>query len=257
MSLILHRGGALVTRIEIDSIPVPQATDTHRPVPFGTLIDATKDALDKWEFRVSGMQHALAKAGQRYFGLFDIDRGGVDTNAGYRFKLGLRASYDKAFALAWVIGSNVFVCDNLSFSGDMKIAHKFTAKVLEKIPSLLLNACASLLLKVKQQDAQFLRYKQLQISDRIAAEVITQLYRENIVPLTKLGAVMDEWYEPRHQEHKDEGKSVWRLFNATTEALKDENPANVFALADRTPKLAGLLDRVVLDQTAVPVLAAA
>lgn len=257
MSLLIHAGGARATRAEIDAIPVPAPTESHNPVAFGRLIDATKDAMDKWTFQVVNEEHCLAKQGNRYFGLFHIGRDGVDTNAGYRFMLGLRASYDKSFALSWVVGSQVFVCDNLAFSGDMRIAHKFTKNVVDKIPQLLLNACAQLLLKVKQQDAQFLRYKQLKISDRIAGEVITQLYRHNIVPITRLGQVIDEWYEPRHQEHKDDGKSLWRLFNATTEALKDPNPANVFALADRTPRLARLLDRVVADQTAEPIAAAA
>jgi len=46
----------------------------------------------------------------------------------YGCVLGLRTSYDKSFANGVCIGASVFVCDNLSFQGEVKFERKHTPR---------------------------------------------------------------------------------------------------------------------------------
>ena len=45
------------------------------------------------------------------------------------FVVGVRNSHDKSFPAGLVIGASIFVCDNLSFSGEVKLARKHTVHV--------------------------------------------------------------------------------------------------------------------------------
>jgi hypothetical protein len=52
------------------------------------------------------------------------------------------------------------------------------------------------------------------------------MFREGVINLQRISAVLDEWEEPTHEEFR-QGKSAWRLFNVATFALNGriaENP---------------------------------
>jgi hypothetical protein len=61
-----------------------------------------------------------------------------------------------------------------------------------------------------------------------------------VVPVTRVPAILSEWRTPRHREFSQDGKTVWRLFNAFTEALKGSSPHGV--LPRRSQALHGLMD---------------
>ena len=52
----------------------------------------------------------------------------------YCWVLGLRNSHDKTFPAGIVAGASVFVCDNLSFSGEIKFARKHTRFIVRDLP---------------------------------------------------------------------------------------------------------------------------
>ena len=61
----------------------------------------------------------------RYFGLMEIHTQKASDD--YCWVLGLRNSHDKIFPAGIVVGAAVLVCDNLSFSGEIKFARKHGA----------------------------------------------------------------------------------------------------------------------------------
>jgi len=58
-------------------------------------------------------------------------------NDDYTWVLGLRNSHDKTFPAGIVAGASVFVCDNLSFSGEVKFARKHTRFINRDLPQLV------------------------------------------------------------------------------------------------------------------------
>ncbi len=179
--------------------------------------------------------HALTKDGNRYFGLMQLVNG--HTDADYGLVVGLRNSHDKSFPAGLVVGSSVFVCDNLSFSGEIKLARKHTVQIERDLPMLIDQAVGQLADHRQVQSQRFLSYKQFEITDTQAHDLIIKAYDSRILPVTSLPEVLKEWREPSHPEFK-EGKTLWRLFNAFTEIYK----GNINELPRRTQALHGICD---------------
>jgi hypothetical protein len=171
----------------------------------------------------------------RYFGLMEIHA--QKANDDYCWVLGLRNSHDKQFPAGIVAGASVFVCDNLSFSGEIKFARKHTRFIVRDLPQLVSRSIGLLLAKWHDQDKRIAAYKEAQINDTEAHDLIIRATDVNVCSNRLIPDVLHEWREPRHDAF--EGRNVWSLFNAFTESLKDGNLAE---LPKRTEALHGLLD---------------
>ena len=73
---------------------------------------------------------------------------GHDHNEDYCWVLGLRNSHDKTFPTGIVAGASVFVCDNLSFSGEVKFARKHTRFIMRDLPMLTGRAVGLLMASI-------------------------------------------------------------------------------------------------------------
>jgi hypothetical protein len=131
--LMLHCGGQLKTREEVFAVPAPSATATYTPLPYESFLVRIEKQLAVEGIRIAEERLALAKEGQRLFGLLALDLPGFLT-MDYGCVLGLRTSYDKSFANGVCIGAAVFVCDNLSFRGEVTFERKHTAGMLRDCP---------------------------------------------------------------------------------------------------------------------------
>jgi len=150
----------------------------------------------------------------------------------------LRSSLDKSIAPSIAFGSQVFVCDNLAFTGEVTISRKQTRFIDNDIRPLIHDAVANVTTMRVNQDRRFEIYQNTKILSNKAGAVICEMYRRGIVNTTKLGKVIEQWDKPDH----DFGpRTAWRLFNATTEALKG---TPVLDMPTRTIKLQTLLDEV-------------
>ncbi len=235
--LCLHTGAATVSRELVNASVTPQRTDTWVPIPHGILIDRVQRSLEQSGLRVIAESHGLTKDGYRYFGLMQMQLVNDDTDGDYGLVVGLRNSHDKSFPAGLVVGSSVFVCDNLSFSGEIKLARKHTVHIERSLPQLIDRAVGQLADHRQLQAQRFLSYKGYEITDTQAHDLIIKAYDSRILPVTSLPEVLREWREPSHPEFK-EGKTLWRLFNAFTEVYK----GNIGELPRRTQALHGICD---------------
>lgn len=90
---------------------------------------------------------------------------------------------------------------------------------------------------------------------------LMELVRNGALTPSVLGTALREWDQPRHEEHAEQGYSVWRLHNAVTEAIKP-TPSRQDALGatwQRTRKLTSFLDEKIglIDMAEPETLAAA
>lgn len=152
--------------------------------------------------------------------------------------IGVRNSHDKSFPAGLVVGASVFVCDNLSFSGEIKLARKHTSNINRDLPQLISRAMGQLTDQRGKQDQRFAAYKGTEFSDAQAHDLIVRAVDAQVVPVTYLPGVLKEWREPRHVEFRANGKTAWRLFNSFSECLK----GNLDYLPKRTQALHGLMD---------------
>jgi hypothetical protein len=234
-NLVLHTDARTATREQVALVPTPSRTASWVPIPHARLLDGVQGCLERAGMAVVSEAHGLTSEGSRYFGLLQVANN--DTEGDFGLVVGLRNSHDKSFPAGLVVGASVFVCDNLSFSGEVKLARKHTAHVERDLPQLIERAVGRLGDLRRSQDQRFSIYRQHELSDGQAHDLIIRGLDGGVVPVTRLPLVLREWREPRHLEFR-EGRTAWRLFNAFTEGLK----GNLEALPRRTQALHGLLD---------------
>ena len=160
-----------------------------------------------------------------------------DNEDDYCLVLGLRNSHDKTFPAGIVAGASCFVCDNLSFSGEIKLARKHTRFIVRDLPSLVQNGIGRLMEKWHDQSTRFDAYKHRTIDDTQAHDLIIRATDVGVVSNRMIPAVLHEWREPRHDVFQQ--RNVGSLFNSFTEALKEGSLAE---LPKRSEALNGLLD---------------
>jgi hypothetical protein len=266
-NLLLHCGGKHVTRDDLVLAPTPSRTRSWVPVAHHRLIDTVEQTVKRQGFRVTNQAHGLWGDGARYFGLMELandvaahqlaadDSNGFSSadhdianhssanpsSADYSLVVGIRNSHDKTFPASLALGSQVLVCDNLSFFGEVVIARRHTRFIERDLPGIVATAVGRLTEMRSRQADRITAYKQKQIRDRTVHDVVVQAVDSRIIPVTQLPLVIKEWRTPSHDAFLEDGRSVWRLFNAFTESFKTRS---LEMLPRRSQALHGLLDRV-------------
>jgi hypothetical protein len=231
-NLVLHCGAQAVARDALRQVRTPAATPTWTPVPHHRLVEQVEHALRASQLSVVTQAHALSHGGDRYFGLLQVETGRTD----YSLVLGLRNSHDKRFPAGLVAGAQVFVCDNLSFAGEVTLSRKHTRFIARDLPLLTERAIGQLQESWHGQEKRINRYMAHAIDDRDAHDIMVRAVDVGVCPVTVLPKVVQEWREPSHPVFRE--RTVWSLFNGFTEALKGNLPL----LPQRTQALHGLLD---------------
>ena len=216
-NLCLHCGASEVPRAALALVPTPNPTATWRPIPHEEFVSRVEWELPRYGLDIVNEAHALTHDGSRYFGLIQVAREGMD-HSDYSLVIGLRNSSDKSLPAGLVAGSQVFVCDNLAFSGEVQIARKHTPNILRDLPSLIGDALGRLLVMFRTQDERVERYQTTRLSDADAHDLTIKALDSGVVCASKIPELLKEWREPRYQEF--EPRTVWSYFNATTEVLK-------------------------------------
>jgi Domain of unknown function (DUF932) len=225
--------------VEIDrvsAVQTPAPTASYQPVPHDLLIRQVETTLEATNLRIGTTAHSLTCNGMRYFGLMEVHNRQADSSD-YCLVLGLRNSHDKTFPAGIVAGASVFVCDNLSFSGEVKFARKHTRFINRDLPQLVERAVGRLMDKWHDQDQRIAAYRESKIDDRRAHDLIIRATDVGVCSNRLIPTVLREWRKPRHPQF--ESRSVWSLFNAFTEALKERSLAE---LPRQTEALHCLLD---------------
>lgn len=238
LNLMAHCGAKTTTREEVRAVETPDATDTWFPIPHRDILHGIEGQLQASGLSIVNEAHVLDKDGNRYFGLLQVQNG--EQAKDYSLVVGIRNSHDKAFSAGIVVGSGVFVCDNLAFSGEIKLARKHTRNIGRDLSGLVNRAVGRLGNMRERQALRIDAYKRTELGDLQAHDLIVRSMDSGVISGSAIPKVLREYREPRHAEFR-EGKTAWRMFNAFTEVLKE---SNLFERPRRTQALHGIMDTV-------------
>ena len=248
--LMLHCGSHSITRNNLAALPVPEAMGPRHVVrPFAEDIELVEHQLAEFGIGITDEAFGVAANGLRYFGVLEVaplEGEWIGKDSGYGLTVGLRGSYDQSISRGLAIGAKVFVCDNLSFSGEVAILSKQTTNIGDRLPRLMRDAVARIPELAEHQHRRFEMYRNVELRPRAGDALIVELLRRGVINTTQVERVVREWDQPAHQEHAEQGYSLWRMHNAVTESLKPSNPER-FALPTvwtATTKLTKFLDEV-------------
>ena len=220
MSLIVHKGGHLVTRDDLALIEVPEVTESYMPVPHNHLADTLatigQDILKG--FILSKEQYALAREGNQMFGSLVFKR----DNSELGLSIGFRNSYDKSMAIGIAIGAEVFVCDNLALTGDITVIKKHTTNVWASLEDTAISTLYRSQRNFEKiiEDSVSMKGKSIENSD--AFKMIGLLFGNGVLTPRQLPVVKKEWLNPSYEDFRP--RTMWSFYNACTEALKSCPP---------------------------------
>lgn len=184
-NLLLHCGAKAIARRDVLRVITPFPTDTWNPIPHMDLIQHVEQTLKSNRLTIGTQAHSLSHDGMRYFGLMEIK--GRATDLDYCWVLGLRNSHDKTFPAGIVAGSSVFCCDNLAFSGEVKIARKHTRFINRDMPFLVQQAIGRLIDKWHDQDIRIDAYRNTKLKDRDAHDLNSGNSSSRLSPPSETG----------------------------------------------------------------------
>ena len=115
----------------------------YQPISHDLLIDKTRNHLEQGGFDIVDECHNLARGGQRYFGLFEITHP-TRENSERGTIVGLRNAHDKCFPAGLCAGDAPFVCDNLIFTNNVKLARRHTRHILAELDSVIARTLGKL-----------------------------------------------------------------------------------------------------------------
>jgi hypothetical protein len=246
--LMLHCGADAIDRDTLGSLRLPQPKGARHFIrPFIEDVDMIDDLLQQVDMPIKNEAFGVKfdddkVTPKQFFGLLELE-GGKDEHG---LMVGLRGSYDQTLSRGIAVGSRVFVCDNLCFSGEIEIKTKQTLDIDARIGDLLTTAIGQVPRLLNFQGERFDRYRLTQVGQTVGNSMLTDMVRSGILNASQIGRALAEWDKPSHDEHAEDGWSLWRLHNAVTEALKPTNTANnaVQRNWDRTINMTRMLDEV-------------
>jgi len=210
--MILHTGAQRVSEEEVRAVITPPPTATWYPLNHAKFLDETKEQLGAAGFDVVREQHALARAGDRYFSVLDLKN--QQSQDDYSWVVGLRNSHDQAFSAAIAGGTRVFVCDNLAFSGDEMLQRKHTRFAERDIKFLTSQLVGRLGASFTKTAAHIEAYKSREISALEAHHLVISAVDCRAVLPSQIPNILNRWRHPEFEAFKP--RNVWSFMNACT-----------------------------------------
>ena len=181
-NLVLHCGASRVEREALSQVIIPATTSSYAPIAHHEFLAQVEASLGGAGIEIVNEAHGLSRDGARYFGLLQVGRSNGESSpedisegkhygyasmqvqSEYGYVVGLRNSHDKSYPASLVVGSSVFVCDNLSFSGEIRISRKHTTFISRDLPGLTMRAVGMLSDAWGNQDKRFDAYKGFELT---------------------------------------------------------------------------------------------
>jgi len=221
--LIVHRGGELVTKDQLDLVKLPEATESYQPVSHYHLADKmltiSQDILR--DYALVGENYAIARQGNQMFAVLKFKKDQTDMALSIAF----RNSYDRSMAVGIAIGASVFVCDNLALSGEIVVMRKHTKNVWTELEDTAIATLYKSQHRFQQIAADAESLKGRTLDDDGAFERMGLLYGHDIISPRQLTVLRDEWMKPSHAQFQ--ARNYWSFYNAATNALKSCPPVTV------------------------------
>jgi len=226
--LLAHSKGAqFVSRDDLVQYVPPPATESWKPVSHNELATTLIQVMESRSLFIEQEQYVVDKNGARMFGTFDLQWQKMEE---FTAALGFRHAVDRSMSIQIAVGLRVFVCSNLSFSGEMIAVRKHTSKLdlgkeLDAAMYDYIKGFRRLLDDIQVQ-------KETVMEERKAKTLIYDIFRQKIMPVRLFHPVVTDW----ETRAKQESPTGWLLHNVCTQQLHALAPAPKFQATARLGK---------------------
>lgn len=218
-NLMLHAGAFPAQRAEVMTIPAPPPEGRWHPIRHSTFVGEVESMLSDYGIEPRG-EGAFALGGQegaRMFGVLPVRIASIGDLADLEFVLGLRNSTDKSYSASLVVGTRVFVCDNLAFSGSVGMRRKHTVNIMRDLPLLIADMLSQWGPMAHRQQYQIERMKEIETRPTEINTLLVESIRHDVLSTRRIKPILAYMDDPPegHEPH-----TLWGVFNAFTGSLR-------------------------------------
>ena len=232
-----------IERSQMDYLKEPESMGRfHKPYPFGEYLGDIHAALRRHEIVVTDEEYVIQKDEQRMFGMMVVESPAKD----WQLTLGVRGSHDQSIPRGIALGTNVMVCSNLCFSGELFTGKaKQTINNSERILHLIDEGVSSIKPAYAIQEHQFDMLQSIEMTEQQVSDTIIQAFRRGALSGAQVGAAVKEYDKPSYAEH-GHGTNTWKLFNAFTQAIKPNGAGvDMNGIVRKTTIISNLMNEVI------------
>ena len=209
------------TRSALLSVPVPEETNTYKPISNQQLIDLISNSLVNCGFKLKSELYTATADGQIANARFAV---ASVADKEMCLEIAFQNSYNKKISLKFAIGVHVFICDNGCVRGDFgTFKKKHQGAVQEFTPTAITEYIkrAGDIFAVMQKERD--QMKQIEVSDRVKAELVGRmLIEEEFIASTQVNVIARNMKHPEFDYGAP--NSIWELYQFTTQAMRDIHP---------------------------------
>ena len=206
--LMAHIDSTQIPRAQLRALPQPQATATFKPVHHADLVDALEERLDQHGMSIRKAEFAVSHDAAKLFATYRL---AFQENDEYGAALGLRTANNRTMSIQIAVGANVFVCDNMSFKGDMiALRRKHTSRLnIERELDGAINRYSE---NIGRLYSGIEKLRQIPLRTRDAEHMIFSCFDRELLPVRLFHPVIESY-----RMLKKEGVvSQWQLHNCFT-----------------------------------------
>ena len=219
----MHAGTNLVHEEQVrDLALLPAESRSYKPVPNGMLLDLIYEGAGKWLGKEPAKtQFSMNTTGSRMFGTMSFETEEKDTMLNF----GFGNSYDKSMSLRLVSGAQIFICDNLCYSGDaISWVRKHTTNVLQDIREKIRSALCLAEVQYEDMMIDLSAFKEHEVKERRGAELIGLAQYGGVLTSTAANIAREDWRSPRYVDFAK--GNMFSLYNCFTEGAKKGEAGN-------------------------------
>ena len=216
-------------RLTRDKLHNLLCTDTENrfdsSYPFDDYADEIINGFERRGCVISEEEYVIQTDAMRMYGLikimpsFMLQPAKLDND--WALIVAFRATYNDTLSVEITMGSQVLVCSNLCFHGDLLGIQEI--ENTEQLPNIIGDALDKLPTMSSGQENRFATFKRSKINKATGDLMLMDIYRKAGLNIQQLGIAIKEWDTPSFESHGQfdnrNGYSLWRLFNAATQAL--------------------------------------
>lgn len=222
-------GTTTATESEIFNIPSVPFTRTHKPVHHREVITAIKDSVHTVGLDIIKAEYVVAAEGKKLFAVYDLSAGSSDLC----WSIGIRNSMDKSLALGITGGTRVFVCENLSFTGDFVAFRRHTSGLdADTLAFLAFRAMRTVVTQLKQFQQWHEGLRNYPLHEADMKILLVEIMTNAVIPPSKFNR-FNELYNAVYDS------TLWGFHEAVTDVLKG---SNLMTLPKKNKLLNGVLD---------------
>ena len=205
---------------EVKEVEMPEWTKTWHPVSHGMVIDAARWAVNGEGYRIIEEEYSLNLTRNKMFAVWKL----AAKDSEKAPLIGLRNSIDKSLAVGIVCGFDIFVCENLVFSGEEVYLRKHTGGLdFPELAAQVVGALAAVKKQAKNFAEWLVELKNKYLYQWQVKNAMYDILDIGVLPGSKFRRLQERYKIDREQY----GDSLYAIHSAATNLVSAYSPFQI------------------------------